>query len=220
MNGRRASTIAAVAALAALPLAAQAAKPPKPATGLTLVAKPSRVAFGNAVTLSGKLTDQNAAGRNIVLEADEFPYEGNFRNVGNTTTNGGGQYSLATKPAKNTRYRARQGNRTSPVVTEAVGLRVSLGLSDSTPTAGQRVRFSGKACPEHDGAIVRIQRRRSNGSYGTVKTTSLKDIPGSTCSKYSTRVRVSSDGRFRTVVLPNDPAFVNGISRSRFANAH
>lgn len=217
----RGIAIAGLAALAALPLAAQAAKPPKGPKGpLTLTARPTPVVFGGAVTLSGKLSGPNAGGKNVVVEADEFPYEGSFRNVGNATTNNGGSYSLGTRPSKNTRYRARQGNTTSSLVTELVRIRVSLRLGDSTPTAGQRVRFFGKACPEHDGALVRIQRRRSGGGYGTVKSTRLKDLVGSTCSQYSTRVRINADSTFRTVVVPNDSDHAQGISRARSANAH
>jgi hypothetical protein len=218
MTRRHISAIAGLAALTAIPLAAQAAKPTQGA--LTLTAKPNPVVFGRTLALSGKLTGQNAAGKKVVLEADEFPFEGSFHNVGNATTNNGGQYSLGTKPSKNTRYRARQGNQPSPVVTELVALRVSLGVSDSTPKVGQRVRFSGQACPEHDGAVVRLQRRKSNGSYGTVQSTSLKDLPGSTCSKYSTRRKISSDGRFRTVVVPTDGDHTRGTSPARSVKVH
>ena len=218
MKRRHISAIAGLAALTAIPLAAQAAKPTQGAP--TLGARPDPVVFGHAVALSGKLTGAKAAGKNVVLEADEFPFEGSFHNVGNATTNNGGQYSLGTKPAKNTRYRARQGNQTSPVVTELVALRVSLRLSDSTPSVGQRVRFSGQACPEHDGAVVRLQRRRPNGSYGTVQSTRLKDLAGSTCSQYSTRRKISSDGTFRTVVVPTDGDHTRGTSPARHANAH
>jgi hypothetical protein len=212
--------IAGLAAVAAIPLAAQAAKPPKPTGSPTLTARPNPVVFGGTTTLSGKLTGTKAAGKNVVLEADEFPFEGSFHNVGNATTNNAGQYSLGTKPSKNTRYRARSGNQSSPVVTEAVALRVSLGLSDSTPKVGQRVRFSGKACPQHDGSLVRLQRRRSNGSYGTVQSTRLKDLAGSTCSQYSTRRKISSDGTFRTVVIPNVADNARGTSRSRSEHVH
>ena len=218
MTRRRICAVAALGAVAAIPLAAQAAKPVKGTP--TIAAKPSPVVFGRSVALSGKLSGPNAGGKTIVLQADEFPFDGNFANIGNATTNNAGHYSFSTKPSKNTRYLARQGNRASPVVTELVALRVSLGLSDSTPNVGQRVRFSGKACPEHDGAVVRLQRRRPNGSYGTVKSTTLKDLAGSTCSRYSTRRRISSDGTFRTVVVPTDGDHTRGISPARFANAH
>lgn len=218
MTRHRISAIAGLAAVVAVPLAAQAAKPPKGT--LTLAAKPSTVVFGRTVALSGKLSGPNAGGKTVVLEADEFPFEGTFRNVGNATTNNAGQYTFGTKPSKNTRYRARQGNQNSPVVTELVALRVSLSLSDSTPSAGQRVRFSGQACPQHDGAAVKLQKRRSNGSYGTVQSTTLQDLPGSTCSKYSTRRKISSDGRFRTVVIPTDGDHTRGTSPARSVRVH
>ena len=210
-------TTAAVA-LAALPIAAESAA--KPNTGLSLKAQPNPVVFHRAVTLSGKLTGTGHADQTVVLQRDPFPYD-SFVDAGTAKTNAGGQYTFTRHPSVNTRYRAQAGGKLSPVVTEKVRIRVSLRLSDSTPTAGHRVRFFGRACPQHDGATVKLQRfSATRHRWVTKRKTVLRDIPGSTCSKYSKRLRVFHDGTFRTVVVSNDHNHANGISRKRFINVH
>jgi hypothetical protein len=206
----------AVLALAGIPAAGAA----PPAKTSTIAVRPSTVVFGHGVALSGRVTGKGSAGKAVQVEADAYPFEGNFAKVATPTANAAGNWTATDKPAMNTRYRARQGSTTSGLVTEHVRIAVGLSLSDSTPSAGARVRFSGQACPQHDGALVRIQRRTGSGSWHAVASTRLKDIPGSTCSSYSVRHRVSQDGTYRTLVVSGDPAFANGISARRGINVH
>jgi hypothetical protein len=203
------------AALAAVPLAAQAQKPPKQPANLTLAAQPNPVVFGRSVTLSGKLTGPNHDGKSVNLQSDPFPF-GSFTNVASATTSATGDYSLPQNPTVNTRYQAKQGGNESAVVTVLVRPAVRLRLSDSTPARGQKVRFSGRVCPEHDGATLSIQRRFSNG-YRTVKRTTLQDVPGSTCSSYKRSFRVFRDGRYRSVIVAHAD-HATGRSRSRLVD--
>jgi hypothetical protein len=210
--------VLAVAALAALPIAT--GNTAQPAHHLTLSAQPNPVVYFRTVALSGKLTGSNHAGRTVTIQKDRFPYD-HFVNAGTTTTNNGGSYAFTAHPPSNTRYRAKVGGTTSPTVTERVRIRTRLRVSDSTPAAGHRVRFFGRACPQHDGATVRIQRFSATlHRWVTKRTTVLRDIPGSTCSKYSKRLGVFRDGTFRALVVSNDPAYANGVSRRRHLNAH
>jgi copper binding plastocyanin/azurin family protein len=73
--------------------------------------------------------------------------------------------------------------------------RVTLAVSDSTPRAGRRIRFSGFVSPARDGAVLQLQRRTRRG-YRTVATTRLRDA-GSARSKFSIRLRIRADGRYR-----------------------
>ena len=182
---------------------------------MTLAAQPTTVTSGRTVTLSGKLTGANNSGKQVTLRSDPFPFD-NFDNAGTATTNAQGDYTFAQKPTVNTRYQSRSGNDESAIVTVLVRPSVTLRLSDSTPRRGQRVRFSGRVCPEHDGARVAIQRR-SGGRFRTVARATLKDVPNTTCSSYARRMRVRRDGTYRTVIRGhNDHA--TGISRRRRAN--
>jgi hypothetical protein len=224
MNRTTLALSAAVAALGVVPFAAHAAKPPKPSKppksapgNLMLAAAPNPVKFGRSVTLSGKLTGANNSGKPVGLFADPFPYD-TFHKVTSATTSATGDYSTTQKPSVNTRYKASQGGNQSAIITVLVRPAVSLRLSDSTPRRGQRVGFSGRVCPQHDGSSLSIQRRYSKG-YRTIRKTTLRDIPGSTCSSYRKAFRVSRDGRFRTVI-GSHADHAKGISRSRVARIH
>jgi hypothetical protein len=221
MHRRIVGLVAALAATAALPLAAGAQKPPD--NTVTLAAAPNPIRFGKPTTLSGKVTGPDQAGAEVTLRADPFPVEGDDTVVATATTDANGDFQFAgIMPDRNTRYTARA--KTSPPVESAVvdvlvRVRVSLRLDDSTPRAGQRVRFSGSAAPQHDGSVVRIQRRRATGSWKTVALTLLRDA-GDERSRYSRRVRIRSDGTYRARVIAVDGDHRSGTSRRRAVDVH
>jgi hypothetical protein len=219
MNITKITLTVGLAALGLVPAAAAAPKPPKPGPGSTLsiAANPSPVVFGRTSLVSGKLVGTNVSGQTVTLRSDPFPYD-KFANAGTAVTSPTGDYSFAQKPTVNTRYQARVGNLHSAIITEPVRPAVSLRLSDYTPKRGQRVRFAGRVCPQRDGAVLALQRR-SAGKYRTVRRTTLRDIPGSTCSSYRKTLRLHRDGRFRAVIAAT-PDHATGLSRSRVADAH
>ncbi len=187
-------TVAAMAAFA--PAAVATHKPGHGTAGnLTMGATPTTVKFGGSVTLSGKLTGANNSGRTVTVRQDPFPVD-TFTDAGTATTNATGDWLLVQTPTVNTRYQARSGGEESAVVDVMVRPAISLRVSDRTPRVGQRVRFFGRLCPEHDGVAVALQRRTPKG-WSTVRTTTLKDIVGSTCSSFSRRLRIRRDGAFR-----------------------
>jgi hypothetical protein len=185
---------------------------------LTLSASAETVKFGRGVTLSGKLTGPKRDGKNVTLGEDPFPFDA-FDNVGNATTDANGDFAFARTPTVNTRYQARQGGEESEVVAVSVMPAISLRVGDRTPAAGRRVRFSGRVCPEHDGAVLAIQRRRAPGEWRTVRRTTLADDPSTACSIYSRRVRVRRDGAYRAF-RPADADHAAGNSRLRRFDVH
>jgi hypothetical protein len=100
----------------------------------------------------------------------------------------------------------------SPVVTVLVRIRLGLRVSDRTPDRGERVRFFGRACPQHVRSLVRVQRRVSV-RWATVART--RTLSATRCSSYSRCVRVFRDGLYRTVVAGDDD-HARGISRTHF----
>ena len=209
-------TIITVAAVAMLAVPAVPLAQPQP-KNITITPNTATVKFGGAVTLSGKLTGQNNNGRTVIVEKDQFPID-SFANLGTTQTNATGDWTFSDKPAANTRYRARSGNAESKTVDVMVRPAISLSLSDRTPAVGQRVRFSGQLCPEHDGISVALQRRFGT-QWRTIRTMVLKDIPGGTCSSYSKRLRVRKTSAYR-VHFNGDADHVAGNSRVRRARVH
>jgi len=205
----------AATALAVVAAPALGAKPePK---SLTIGATPTTIKFGGTATLAGKLNGANNANRPVIVEEDPFPLD-TFTNAGTTTTNATGDWLLGVKPTVNTRYRARSGTADSKTVDVLVRPAISLRLSDRTPARGQRVRFSGTLCPEHDGVAVALQRRTASG-WRTVAKPVLKDVVGATCSSYSKRLRVRRDSAYRTRFL-GDADHAAGNSRVRRARVH
>ena len=180
-------------ALVAITSAGEAAKP-APGT-LTIAADHANVKFGAGVNLTGKLTGANVSGRTVRVQDDVYPLS-SFNNTGSATTNATGDWSLAVKPTANTRYKANVGKTDSPAVDVMVHPAITLRLSDRTPKRGQRVRFSGKLCPEHDTTVIELQRKTSSG-WKKVASPVLADIPGVACSKYSVSKRVRRSGSYR-----------------------
>jgi hypothetical protein len=213
---RRLLAPAAVAGLLLVPAVVQAAKP-TPAV-VTIAASKPTVTYGNPTTLSGQLSGgKSIAGETIDVMADVAPFEGTFARVASATTDAAGRWSAAVSPTALTRYEARA--HTSPpalssTVDVGVRLRVGLRVSDRTPHRGERVRFSGRVSPAHDGAVVRIQRRTSTGAWKTVARTTLADA-GDAFSTYAKRVKVRRKGTYRVRAASGDTDHLTGTSRRR-----
>jgi hypothetical protein len=199
----------------ALPAALPAQAQPK---NITIGPNTAEVKYGGAVTLTGKLSGKDNSAQNVVVEKDPFPF-GAFEPAGTTQTNASGEWSFADKPTVNTRYRARSTTSESKTVDVNVRPAISLNLSDRTPAVRQRVRFSGRLCPEHDGTAVALQRRLPNGQWQTLRTLVLKDIAGATCSSYSRTLRPRRTRAYR-VHFNGDQDHVAGNSRVRVARVH
>ena len=204
-----------VAVLAAI-AAPSALGAPAPQT-LTMGASATTVKFGGSVTLSGKLAGGKFDGKNVTVRQDPFPVDA-FANAGSATTNATGDWTLAVKPTANTRFQARSGKADSPAVDVMVRPAISLKLSDRTPKRGQRVTFSGKLCPEHDGVAIALQRRTASG-WRTVAKPVLADVAGATCSSYTRSLRVRRNNAYRAR-FSGDADHVAGNSRVRRAAVH
>jgi hypothetical protein len=225
----RIKTITATCALASLGLASGALADHKPghspgqAANDVTIAATSPIVWGRSTVITGTVRGAGA-GVLVDLQSDAFPYsDAEFVKDATVPTDAKGGYRFAPMPKLNTRYRVVAA--TSPPVTSAaatvlVKIRVKVAVSDSTPRRGSLVTFSGTGCPQHDGNLVYIQRRTSTGSYGTVARTKLVDA-GDTCSKYSRRIRVYSDGVYRVKVSSaGDGDHMTGVSRTVRLDAH
>ena len=212
--------LAVVGPVLALPLAAQAVKPPA-SSELTISARPNPITFGAATTISGKLKGPAKTGVLVTLQDNPAPYTRGFRDLATTTTDKSGDYGFSgVRPTLNTRYRATTlvPPATSSELLVPVRIRVALRRSDSTPAAGQRVRVSGSAAPEHDGRRVRIQRQTTAGSWRTVARVRLLDA-GTGRSRYSSRIRGRRDATYRARVY-RDADHATGTSQAKSVDVH
>jgi hypothetical protein len=213
---RRGVAAALTAGLAAAAPLALAAKPPKGVWTVTLDAKPNPVVFTKVSTLSGRLSGPMVSGVAVKLEQDTtVPLGDKFSPTGmSATTAVNGRFAFALKPGVNTQYRViaqTSPSTTSPARLISVRPLVGLKVSDSTPTAGARVRFSGTVLPAHNGLAALIRRRSPTGRWVTVTRTTL--AAAGSGSSYATRLRVRRSGTYR-VKVAGHADHVNGFSRT------
>jgi len=184
--------------------------------GLSLAATPNPVPFGRPTVLSGALTGTGNVGRQIVLQANPFPYTQGFAQLGNaqvTGADGSFLFPLLSVPL-NTQYRVVIPNTTtsSPIVGVGVSVRVSTRVSATRVRTGRRVRFSGTVRPVRAGAQVAIQKQRGARWVtvsGTITRTATNEF-----SRYTKLVRIRRGGNYRVFVSINDGNFTSNIGRT------
>ena len=214
--------IAAIPLALLLPLGAAAAPSADGLTTvpaeLTISAEDGAVSYGSSTTIRGKLkTSPVQSGVPVLLQQKPSPYTTDFETVDTATTDSKGRYSFRITPDLNTRYRTTTAvpQAFSKEVQVDVRVKVVLRLSDSTPSAGERVKFRGTAGPEHDGQLVYIQRRNRSGKWRTSKKVALQDA-GDELSRFATRIRVRRTGTYRAKVF-HDADHADGTSRPKRA---
>jgi hypothetical protein len=185
--------------------------------GVTLAANPPTVVPGGATTLAGVLTGTNNANRDVVLQANPFPYTQGFLNVANPqVTDAAGNFSFPVLSVPvTTQFRVLMPQKpeiASPIVIVGAALQVT---TRTRKVARHRhsvsVRFRGEIRPAAAGVRVDIQRWRNN-TWTTIAHTRAKHV-SSTRSSYSTRVRIRHTGKYR-VVANSEGALVTGAGRA------
>jgi hypothetical protein len=167
--------------------------------GVTLAGTPNPVLAGGATVLSGALTGTGAGGRQVVLQANPFPYTQGFAQVGNTLVtdvNGGFAFSVLSLPVT-TQYRVLMPQRpdvVSPVTVVGTTARVTTHVRVRRGNRRGRIRFSGRLTPAVDGQQLLIQKFRRN-RWVTIARTFARSAGSS--SRYVKRVRQRRGGRYR-----------------------
>lgn len=188
---------------------------------LSIASEPNPVLWGRPTTISGKLRGTDNTGKTIELEENPYPFSGQFKRVATTTTDAQGDYSFRALPGEHTHYRtvARlmpEPEETSGEESVLVRMRINRRVDDRTPARGQVVTFSGRVAPEHDGNTVLIQRRRPTGTWRTVATTTLENVPGDpNNSMYERGLAIFRDGVFRARIRADEDHLGNRSRRVR-----
>jgi hypothetical protein len=213
-------TLSLIAAAAAATVPASAQKPPKPKPGpVTIAATPNPSVFSTPVAVTGRV-QQAPEGTVVTLSRRILP-SGSFVTLATAKTAKNGTYTFSQRPQRNMYYRVSAALTPpvqSPDLLVNVAMLVGLRLSDSTPAAGARVRFSGIVRPRHDGRAAYIQKQNAAGTWVTVTKTTLSKLD-SQSSRYSKTIRVRANANYRVRVLGHDDHAM-GISRTRTAVVH
>lgn len=162
----------------------------------SLEAKPARVVFGKATTLSGNLTSGNRilANQPVILEQKPAGAR-SFSKLGSPkSTDRSGAFSFSVKPRKHTEYRAvfagdeQSGLRatTSPTQQVKVKVKVTSKVSSESIKKGRAVTISGAVAPKHGGRAKLVIKRGSK--QVAVKAVALKN------SSYSFRYKPNRPG--------------------------
>jgi hypothetical protein len=186
--------------------------------GVSLAASPNPVVAGGAAQLSGMLTGTNNAGRQVVLQANPWPYAG-FVTVGNPlVTDAAGNFAFAVLSVPvNTQFRVLMPQKPE-VVSPVTVVGAALQVTTRTKKVAKRrrytvVRFKGTHSPALPGTLMSIQRYKS-GVWTTIDTTRSR-FSTETASKYSTRVRIYRKDQYRVVAEPTAAAqYIVGAGRT------
>ena len=171
------ATVAAVAMVALLvPLAAPAKKTPRTRTCRSR-STPTVQQWPRTVTITGRLSGNDKAGKTIELQSNPHPFSGEFKAVATTTTDqqrrllvhhASGRADTTTAPCADL-----TPDETSGAVRVFVRMKITRRVSDRTPAAGETVTFSGRVGPAHEGLEVLMQRRRPTGTWKTMDSARL-----------------------------------------------
>ena len=182
----------------------------------TFSATPNPLVPGSPATLSGVLEGSNKANRDVVLQANPWPFAG-FVTVGNplvTGADGSFSFSVVSVPVT-TQFRVVMAQRPE-VISPVVVVEAVLQVKTKTKKVKRyrrsvSVRFSGSIAPGLPGTRMAIQRNRK-GVWTTVATTRT-EFASEARSTYNTRIRVHRTGSFRVVAEPETKYSV-GIGRT------
>jgi hypothetical protein len=166
---------------------------------VSLTPRPRFVLFGASTQLAGQVVGAIAGGAKVALKENPFPFTG-LKNVGDTQADGNGRFAFTRAPTVNSQYQASttaKPTATSATILVFVRPRVSLFVSDSHPSSGQRVVFSGRVKPPHNAHLVVIQRL-TLGKWRPIRRATLVPSLNPDFSTYRTTIIIRRGGRYRT----------------------
>lgn len=180
---------------------------------LAILSTPNPVLYAGTATVQGTLSGTNNASREVVLQANLFPFTAGFQDVGNPElTTASGSFSFPVMDmALVTRFRVVTTTNPaviSPEALENVAVQVTADLKGTK--RAHFARFFGTVTPAEDGAQVGILKIE-HGHGVLVGGTSLKHS-SATRSSYSRVVHVTR-GVYRVLVRVTSGAQISNYSR-------
>jgi hypothetical protein len=184
--------------------------------GVSLAGNPNPVLTGKGTTLAGTLSGTNNANRQVVLQANPFPYTQGFLPVANNqVTDANGNFAFPILAVNvNTQYRVLMPQKpevVSPIVVLGTTVRVTTHLKVKRGARSGRVRLFGSVLPPVDGTQVLIQKLR-RGGWKNIASTFARHV-NSSRSAYSRTFRQRHAGRYRVFVNASG-AHVGSLGRT------
>jgi hypothetical protein len=174
--------------------------------GVSLGGIPNPVRTGASTILAGVLSGTGNANRQVVLQANPWPYTQGFLPVANNqVTDASGKFAFPILAVNvNTQYKVLMPAKPevqSPIVLLGTKVRVTTHVHVTRGTHSGRVRFTGSLLPAMDGTQILIQKFVDD-KWTNIGSTSARHVSGSR-SAYRKTVTQRHPGRYR--VLHNAP---------------
>jgi hypothetical protein len=186
--------------------------------GVSLTATPNPIRAGGSTTLSGVLSGTGHAGRQVVLQANPWPYTAGWLNQGNpqvTRSDGSFAFPILSVPYT-WQFRVVMVARpdvTSPIVVLGTTVKVTRHARVFRGVRRGRIHFWGRLKPDRDGALVLVQKLR-RGNWITIAKTHARHGRSGKFSRYSKRVKQKHGGRYRIAMLDSTGLYAPSVSRS------
>ncbi len=168
---------------------------------LAILASPNPVVYGGAITVQGTLSGTGNANREVVLQANGFPFTAGFANVGNpelTSATGGFAFPVLGL-TQATQFRVVTTTNppvVSPVALESVAVRIGVHVGRMGPR--HRALFHGTVSPALHGMGAAIMRE-VHGREVFVAGVALRRA-SATSLRFSRIVGVKRGGVYRVLV--------------------
>jgi hypothetical protein len=180
---------------------------------LAILASPNPVVWGGAITVQGSLSGTGNGNREVVLQANAFPFTVGFANIGNpelTTATGGFSFAVLGL-TQATQYRVVTTTNppvVSPITGEGVAVRIKARMGRIGPRG--KALFFGTVSPALDGVGVAIMHE-THGREVFVKGSILRHATA-TSSKFSRVVAVKRGGVYHVLVHFTSGPYVSTYS--------
>jgi hypothetical protein len=188
---------------------------PREPTGVSLSLTPSRVIWGGATTVLGRVAGTSVGGTPLALERQDFPFSAGFREIGTRTANGDGSFRFEV-PGVFVTTHLRVVTRTAFVISSPVRTASSALRVGATPRArgARRSRIQGAIWPRVPAGRVSLQKRSPRGHWAVVGRKATQPLDANRSRYRFTVKRGKRAGIYRVVVLARDGgAHVPGRSR-------
>jgi len=180
--------------------------------GVSLAGNPNPIRTGSSTTLAGTLSGTGNANRQVVLQANPWPYAQGFLPVANpqvTDANGNFAFPILSQSV-NTQYRVLMPQKPevqSPIVVVGTKVRVTTHVRVTRGSRSGIVRLSGSLIPPMDGTQVLIQKF-VNDTWVNIGSTTARHVSSSR-SSYRKSVRQRHPGRYRVYHNAPEPHVPN-----------
>jgi hypothetical protein len=180
--------------------------------GVSLVGNPNPVRTGAGTTLTGTLSGTGNANRQVVLQANPWPYTQGFLPVtNNQVTDANGNFAFPILSVSvNTQYRVVMPQKPevqSPILLLGTKVRVTTHVRVRRGAHSGVVRLSGSLLPAMDGTQVLIQKFVRD-AWVNIGSTNARHASASR-SSYSKSLRQRHPGRYRVYHNAPEPHVPN-----------